>query len=417
MAKTNKVFCFFSRGSMSRAELGWAAPQTAAYEDLERKFRPIFEKVAEGAVAREAERRLPYEEIGWLKEAGFGAVRIPHDDGGSGATLPEFFGLLIELAAAESNIPQALRAHFGAVEDVLNGPGPLRARWLPRFARGDLLGSAYSEGAGNKMGSFATTLTKQSDGLLLDGTKYYSTGTLFADWINFGAVRESEVISGFVSATALGVTRLDDWDGFGQRLTGSGTTVFKGTPVDQDDLLALDSRSPYRTAFFQLVHLATLSGISRAATRELAAQVAGRDRTYTHGAARTWRNDPQILQTVGQVRSLAYAAGAITLQAAETVQQAYQPREAEADRTIAVTNAEITVAQAQPVVIKLVLEATTLLFDALGASATSRATALDRHWRNARTISSHNPLIYKQRIVGDFAVNGTVPPAYWMVGS
>jgi hypothetical protein len=63
-----------------------------------------------------------------------------------------------------------------------------------------------------------------------------------------------------------------------------------------------------------------------------------------------------------------------------------------------------------------VLGSTTLLFDALGSSATKRGLNLDRYWRNARTISSHNPRIYRDRIVGDFAVNGTAPPGQYKVG-
>jgi alkylation response protein AidB-like acyl-CoA dehydrogenase len=143
-----------------------------------------------------------------------------------------------------------------------------------------------------------------------------------------------------------------------------------------------------------------------------------RNRTYSHAAASSSKTDPQVLQVVGQVRSLAYAAGAIALQAALPAQRVYElgvAGELDAIEAEAVI-AEITVCQAQPVVAKLILEATELLFDALGASATDRASALDRHWRNARTLSSHNPLIYKQRIVGDYAVNGTTPPAFWMVG-
>lgn len=72
--------------------------------------------------------------------------------------------------------------------------------------------------------------------------------------------------------------------------------------------------------------------------------------------------------------------------------------------------------QSLTVVSDLVLGAVTLLFDALGASATSRRHSLDRYWHNARTLASHIPRIYKDRIVGDFAVNGTIPPPQWRIG-
>ena len=61
--------------------------------------------------------------------------------------------------------------------------------------------------------------------------------------------------------------------------------------------------------------------------------------------------------------------------------------------------------------------AATILFDTLGASGTSRTRDLDRHWRNSRTVASHNPVIYKQRIVGDWSVNGTEPPFVWDIGT
>ncbi|MCB8876441.1 acyl-CoA dehydrogenase family protein [Acidisoma silvae] len=405
---------------MTETETAWPAPVSSSYPALAERFRPIFRQIAEGAIQREAERILPYEPIAWLKAAGFGTVRIPVAEGGFGATIPELFGLLIELSAADSNVTQALRAHFGAVEDILAaGTADRRARWIPRFLAAELVGSALSEAAGNTLGSFETRLTTDGDLLRLSGTKFYSTGTLYADWINFAAEKDGEVLSGLVSATAEGVTRHDDWSGFGQTLTGSGTTVFENAAVHPGDVFPFDARSKYRTAFYQLVHLATLSGIGRAAARDLTEQVAARRRAYSHGAAGTVQTDPQVLQVVGHVRSLAYAAAATTLQAAQGAQLVYdlsiagQPEQAAQAAIVS----EIGVDQAQPVVAKLVLEATETLFDALGASATVRATALDRHWRNARTLSSHNPLIYKQRIVGDYAVNGTAPPSFWMVGS
>jgi alkylation response protein AidB-like acyl-CoA dehydrogenase len=78
--------------------------------------------------------------------------------------------------------------------------------------------------------------------------------------------------------------------------------------------------------------------------------------------------------------------------------------------------AELETSQAVTVVTNLILEASTLIFDTLGASSTKKPNGLDRHWRNARTLSSHNPRIYKDRIVGDYAVNGTPPPYQWRIG-
>jgi alkylation response protein AidB-like acyl-CoA dehydrogenase len=102
--------------------------------------------------------------------------------------------------------------------------------------------------------------------------------------------------------------------------------------------------------------------------------------------------------------------------AAEALERSFEHR-AQADlREAANIAAEIEIAQAQTTISSLVLEATSALFDALGASATSVSKSLDRYWRNARTVISHNPRIYKDRIVGDFVVNGTPPPFQWRIG-
>ena len=115
------------------------------YEQLAATFRPIFARIAQGAAAREQNRILPDEQIRWLKEAGFGTVRIPREKGGWGASLPQLIALLIELAQADSNLPQALRAHFAFVEDRLNQPdSPARDRWFRRFLDGELVRSICS---------------------------------------------------------------------------------------------------------------------------------------------------------------------------------------------------------------------------------------------------------------------------------
>ncbi|NBD23906.1 acyl-CoA dehydrogenase family protein [Paenibacillus glycinis] len=388
------------------------------YEQLAERFRPDFRRIREGAVYRELNRKLLHEEIRLLQERRFGALRIPEEEGGFGVSIPELFHLLIELSEADSNVTQALRIHFGFVERILNLPdGDRRRRWLKRIADGAIVGNALTETGSAQVGSYNTKLALREDGLRLNGTKYYSTGTLYADWIVVGATSEQgDVVTAIVPSTASGVDIVDDWEGFGQTLTGSGTTVFRETPVEPDDVFTRETYAKYATAFAQMVHLSTLAGIARAAAIDVAASIAERRRTYSHAAAGRSSEDPQVLQVAGRVHSQAYAAGALVLKAAESVQRAYEARslaDAEDDANV---EAEIEVAQAQTVVAGLVLDAVAAIFDALGASATIRSKALDRYWRNARTIASHNPLIYKERIVGEYAVNGTHPPFAWQTG-
>ncbi len=243
------------------------------YEQLAAAFRPIFSRIAQGAANREQHRILPDEQIRWLKEAGFGTVRIPREKGGWGASLPQLIALLIELAQADSNLPQALRAHFAFVEDRLNQPDSAqRDRWFQRFLDGELVGSGWTETGGVKLGEVITQVTPYDHGWRLNGEKFYSTGTLYADWIDVFARRsdnQGDVIA-LVSTRQSAVEREDDWDGFGQRLTGSGTTRFKQAQVEQEHVYDFAERFRYQTAFYQHILLATLAGIGLAGERDAA---------------------------------------------------------------------------------------------------------------------------------------------------
>lgn len=376
-------------------------------------------RIRAGAVERERSRILPVEQLDWLREARFGALRLPVEAGGAGADLVDVTAALIDLAAADPHVAQALRGHLAFVEDRLWAPeGPGRDRWLARFAAGELVGNAVTEIGGVALGAVSTTLETIHEGYAITGTKYYTTGSIFADWIDANAMRPDGVeVAALVRRDHEGVTIRDDWDGFGQRLTGSGTTVFARAHVDASDVFPFSERFPYQTALYQLVLVAVLAGIAQEAERDAAHELRTRARVYSHGAAAESRRDPQLLEAIGRLSATTAATRAITLDAARAVDLAARARGADA-ATIAqrTREAELAVARAQVSVSELALRQATGLFDVLGASATSAARSLDRHWRNARTVASHNPVAFKARIVGDAVVNDTEPPYEWYVG-
>ncbi|MHA7282830.1 acyl-CoA dehydrogenase family protein [Arthrobacter sp. TMS2-4] len=219
--------------------------------------------------------------------------------------------------------------------------------------------------------------------------------------------------------------RVDDWDGFGQRLTGSGTTHFTEVRVDPRNVRHYSGETPSHVpAFFQLVLVASLAGIARAAAEDAADFVRPRTRSYVNATTPLPREGPQVLQVVGELGSSAFAADAVVLAAADLLDAAYErlrsgvpaaggpPDDGFPGRlaTAAVDEADIAVSGAQVVAVAQSLRAATELFEVGGASATSTGRALDRHWRNARTISSHNPAIYKARSLGYWAVHGEREP-------
>lgn len=397
-------------------------------EQLSARFAPLFADIAAGASERDRTQSLPREQVAALAAAGFGAIRVPESHGGAGATLPELFELLTELAAADPNITQALRSHFAFVEDRLVAvPGAERDAWLARFAAGELVGGAWTEIGAVTVGEVNTKVSPDGNGgFVVNGTKYYSTGSIYADWIDTYAQRTdtgSRVIA-VVNAHQPGVQLGDDWDGFGQRTTGTGTSTYTDAIVTAQNLIEFDTRFKYQTAFYQEVLLAVLAGTARAVEREFAAELAARKRTFSHAAADVAGQDPQLLQIVGEVSAAAFVAAGAVERVAASLQRAYETaigintgdvtgQEDEAANDAA----ELASAQAQVALTPLVLNAVTHAFDALAASATSTAKNLDRHWRNARTAGNHNPWVYKARLVGDQAVNGVALPRVWAIGA
>jgi len=400
-----------------RIESSWGRPSDPGYEVIAERFRPVFERIRANSIARELGRVLPFEEIGWLKEAGFTTVRLPLEAGGGGVSLSGFFALLIELSAAESNLTQALRVHFGFVEHVLTEVAAERKPlWFERLGSGAIAGGGWSEVGDAKQARFSTQLRQTPDGWRLTGSKFYTTGTLYADWVQVGAGdAEDRPVSVIVRRDDPGVEVVDDWDGMGQRLTASGTTHFRDVPVDEADIVVERSPFAYSEAFYQLVHLATLAGIGRAAAIDAAAILRQRRRSYSTAPTPVAAEDPQLLQVIGRLGAQAYAAGATVHHAAAALDRAAAAVGSEHELA-RIAEAELEIWQAQTVVSQLVLDGTASVFDALGASATLRTTGLDRYWRNARTITSHNPRVYKDRIVGDFLVNGRIPPGQWRIG-
>ncbi|TQR85470.1 acyl-CoA dehydrogenase [Mycobacterium hodleri] len=397
---------------MSSNDTYLAAP-TATDDELWRRFRPVFAAVAEGNVQRERDRTLPHDAVRSLNDAGFGTLRIPESHGGLGASLEQTFALLAELGEADANVSHIWRNHLAFVEDRLNAPvSDGNDTWIKRFLSGAFVGGGWTEANNVTLANIASTVTVEDDHWLVSGAKYYATGSLYADWLDvLGRGEGGALWTALVRADDPGVTLTDDWKGFGQRATASGSAHYDGVRAEAGDVFPATDRFGYQSHFYQTAMLAVLTGITRAALRDGSAALKARGRNYPQGLAETPADDAQLLQVIGSVSADAFAASAALNQATRTLDAIVAGRidgdDAHARRRL--TDAEVAVTQAQLVIIAAALQATTTVFDALGASGVSEALGLDRHWRNARTLASHNPRVYKARILGDWLINGKDP--------
>jgi len=387
------------------------------------RIRAVLAELAKDVGERDLAFEHPDALVRELADAGFGRLRVPVEHGGFDVDLPTLTDLLVEAGEADSNLPQIWRGHFTTTEILRAETDPaVRARWLDAAGRGEVFGNAQSEpsavvadavGSGTTGYGVTTTRvrTDASGERLVSGTKFYSTGARFADHLRV-AVADDAGGRGFVVVPARhpGVTHVDDWDGVGQRQTGSGTTVFTDVPVEPDgdigryreSLRGLDS-------FVQLVHLANLAGIARSIVAETVGVVRSRTRTSLHALGGDATADPEVLGVVGILEVRRLTAETLVAHTARLLEGAHASGvEADYTRTYLQTSA------AQVAVIEAVLDAATRAFDACGSSAARNRVHLDRHWRNARTLASHNPVVYKPRVVGGFLVNGDAPePGYY----
>ncbi|MDH4989607.1 acyl-CoA dehydrogenase [Aquamicrobium lusatiense] len=393
--------------------LSYLRPATAREEDLLKRFQPVFDRIAEGNIERERNRTFPYEQVQWLKDADFALVRVPEEFGGWGASLEQTFYLLALLAEADPNVAHVWRNHLAFIEDRLNArPSSANERWFQRFRDREFVGGGWTEANNGTYANIQTTVTRQDDHYKVTGAKFYATGSLYADWLDvIGKGEDGSLITTLVSRHQPGVVLADDWPGFGQRTTASGSATYKDALAHEGDIFPASERVVYQGHFYQTALLAVLTGITRAILRDGIAALKSRGRNYPQGLNPVPALDPQLLQVIGEISVRVFSAEAALRKAAGSLDLIAAAHAAgdTALRGARAVDGEVAVSQAQLTIIDGVLYAATHVFDALGASATSEETALDRHWRNARTLASHNPVAYKARILGDYLVNGNSP--------
>ncbi|MCP3387862.1 acyl-CoA dehydrogenase [Bradyrhizobium sp. CCGB12] len=401
-----------------------SAPSLTTSEPLKTgspELEALLNQIAEGASARERDRVLPFEVIDLIRSAHLGALRLPVAAGGAGSTIRALFAFVIRLGEADANVAHILRNHFSVVERLLRTPKDEQSRaWQKAVAEGAIIGLATTELESPRVGNVTpgTTFTPDGNGdYLLNGTKYYSTGTLYSDYV---LVRAADP-SGSTGATLVpikreGIELVDDWDGLGQRLTATGTTYFRNVRVKRQEVV-FDTPDggygvPYSNTFAQLFLTAIVAGIARATLRDASALVRSRKRTFYYAPTEIPTDDPLLQQTVGQIASGAFAAETVVLAAAEALDVATDAFDAGASNaTEAAHTAALLSAKAKIIADDFAIRGGSLLFDVGGASATKKVTNFDRHWRNARTLSSHNPTTYKARSIGEHEINGTPLPA------
>ena len=379
------------------------------FEALE-TARALAADFATRAADRDATRTLPYDELDEIARSGLLAITVPAEYGGldvSNAVLAEVTAILSEADASIGQIPQN---HFYILEALrVDGSEEQKRYFFGRALAGDRFGNALSERGTKTVADYNTRITPDGPGYRVNGEKFYSTGVLFADWITvFALDPEDRLTMSFVAKGTEGIEIIDDWDGFGQRTTGSGTTIFNNVYVNADAIVFHHKGFERPTTIGsvgQIIHAGVDLGIARAAFAETLDFVRTRSRPWKDSGVDRAADDPLTIARIGEIAIKIEAAAALIERAGRKVDVAQM------DATEAnVIDATLSVAAAKVLTTEVALSASTTLFELAGTSATRIGLNLDRHWRNARTHTLHDPVRWKAHVVGNYHLNGVVPP-------
>lgn len=373
--------------------------------DLTAKLADRFRETARD---RDRDRILPYAETEQLSTAGLFALTVPREFGGADAPASVLTEVIRLLASADPNIAQIPHSHFVYVNFLKAAATADQQKYFfDQVLDGARFANAQSERGGRTIASIGTRLERTSTGFVLSGTKYYCTGTLFADWIPVLAVLDEVEYLAFVPAGSPGLAITDDWNGLGQRTTASGTVHLRAVPVDEAWVVpraaALQAPTGYG-AFAQLLHAAIDTGIARNALTDAAEFVRDRSRPWFEAGVDEARADPLTAYRFGEVAVDVAAAEALLLTAGDAVDNVLAHPSA---RNAA--KASLAVATVKAAADRASLAAANAVFELGGTRSADAALGLDRHWRNARTHTLHDPVRWKYHHIGR-SVLGYAPP-------
>ena len=403
--------------SMTEAPRVAAIPVLSTAPDAIAAARDYAASIADGAIDRDRAGKVPYQELAALDASGLLAITVPVEFGGPDFPPTVLAEVIKTIAAVDPAIAQVPQAHFLFV-DVLatHGSPKQQQRLFVDVLAGARFGNGLAERGGKHAQDLKTRLRADPDGrqLRLDGRKYYCTGAISARWIGVSALDAAgRLVLAFVDRHAPGVTVDEDWDVMGQRATVSGTATFEGVPVDPALVI------PYASAFevpqqlgarAQLVHTAIQVGIAGGALRDARTFVRTKARPFFEatrfGRAETAATDPHTIHRFGRLATRVAAAEALLASAAAELAEVTRfPVDAEE-----AARGSIAVAEARAFASDTAVEVASDLFALAGASAADERHDLSRHWRNARTHASHDPVDWKYHHVGNYLLNDALPP-------
>lgn len=372
--------------------------------------RELADAARQQASRRDQQRKLPWAEIEQFTRSGLGSISIPKAFGGPEVSFQTIAEVFRVISAADPALGQIPQNQFGMIQLLrLTATEAQQAVLFRSVLDGWRIGNAGPERGTKDTLTLKARIVRDGEQYRVSGEKFYSTGALFAHWVAVKALdEEGRQRLAFVRRGSPGLRIIDDWSGFGQRTTASGTVLLDKVPVDAE--LVVDNwrqREVPNTqgAASQLIQAAIDAGIAEAAIDDAIAFVREKSRPWIEAKVDRASDDPYVIADIGRLKLELHAAEALLRKAAQVLDEvnAGPVDEASAAR------ASIAVAEAKVLTTEVALQASEKLFELAGSRATLAEFNLDRHWRNARVHTLHDPVRWKYHAVGAWHLNGTRP--------
>lgn len=362
------------------------------------------------AAQRDQHRTLPWSELEQFSQSGLWAITVPKALGGAEVSSVTLAKVISIIAAADGSLGQIPQNHYYALEVLrVNGSAEQQHKLYTEVLAGARYGNALAEIGTKTILDRTTRLTPDRDGFKVNGRKFYATGALYAQRIPTSVVDdEGKQRLAFIPRTREGVTVIDDWSGFGQRTTGSGSVVLDNVAVTADEVVPFQTAFERPTtvgSFAQLLHAAIDTGIARGAYEHALLFVREQARPWPDSGVEHAFEDPLTISDIGRLAIRVAAAEALLERAGEALDKAQQDPTADT-----VAAASIAIAEVRALSTEASLLAGNKLIELGGARASLAEHGLDRYWRNARVHTLHDPVRWKYHAIGDYYLNDTLPP-------
>ncbi|MGV1831822.1 SfnB family sulfur acquisition oxidoreductase [Agrobacterium vitis] len=384
---------------------------TSDAEAIEIAHRLAADFVKDAAI-RDRDRIWPVAELDAFSQSGLWSINVPKEFGGPELSYATLAKVVEIISQADSSIGQVAQNHLGVVAAIRTVSDKAQQQLIfGEVLKGLRLGNAFSEFGSKRAADFETKFTDHGDHVIVNGKKFYSSGALLAHKVPIVALdEEGRAWYAIADRDAPGLTVIDDWSSFGQRTTLSGTVILENVKVDKAWLVPGYKGYEVPTAdgaIFQIIQVAVDTGIAQAAIVETIDFVRTKSRPWVDSGLERASDDPYTIQAVGSLSLRLHAAQALLEKAGRAIDVAVANPNADT-----VAQAQIITAEAKILSTEIAIEATNKLFELAGTRSTLAEHNLDRHWRNARTHTLHDPVRWKYSILGKYYLNGENPPLH-----